>query len=151
MGDGVRQPARANLARAEKLKKALQAGAPPSFVPAELSSGSVPCAEISCSIPGSPSPASTLHFFEQMFQASPDALSIADCAHRVLWANETFLNVFGYTLPDVIGHSLENLVVPSDRLAESKWVHEVLARGERVTLETKRRKKDGTLVDVSLS
>ena len=50
MGDGVRQSARANLARAEKLKKALQAGAPPSFVPAELSSGSVPCAEISCSI-----------------------------------------------------------------------------------------------------
>jgi len=86
-----------------------------------------------------------------MFQASPDALSIADCAHRVLWANEAFLGVFGYTLPDVIGHSLENLVVPADRLAESKWVHEVLARGERVTLETKRRKKDGTLVDVSLS
>jgi two-component system, cell cycle sensor histidine kinase and response regulator CckA len=151
MGDGVRQPARASLARAEKLQKALQAGAPPSFVSSDVSSGSVPCSEISCSIPVSPPPGATLNFFEQMFQASPDALSIADCAHRVLWANETFLSVFGYTLPDVIGHSLENLVVPSDRLAESKWIHEVLARGERVTLETKRRKKDGTLVDVSLS
>src|SRR5436309_8953121 len=151
MGDGVRQPARGSLARAEKLQKALQAGAPPSFVPSELPPGSVPCSEISCSIPVSPAPASQLLFFEQMFQASPDALSIADCAHHVLWANETFFSVFGYTLPDVIGHSLEDLVVPSDRLAESKWVHEVLARGERVTLETKRRKKDGTLVDVSLS
>ena len=155
MGDGVRQPARASLVRAEKLQKALQAGAPPSFVPTELSPGSIPCSEISCSIPISLPPVSDsapqLHFFEQMFQASPDALSIADCAHRVLWANEAFLGVFGYTLPDVIGHSLENLVVPADRLAESKWVHEVLARGERVTLETKRRKKDGTLVDVSLS
>src|SRR2546423_111192 len=49
MGDGVRQPARASLVRAEKLQKALQAGAPPSFVPTELSPGSTPCSEISCS------------------------------------------------------------------------------------------------------
>src|ERR1700739_2142817 len=46
---------------------------------------------------------------------------------------------------------LESLVVPSNRLAESKWVTESLAKGERITLETKRRKKDGNLLDVSVS
>ena len=155
MGDRVRQPVRANLARAEKLQKALHGGAPPSFVAPEIPTGSAPCSEISCSIPVSldsgPDSPSKLQLLEQMFQASPDALSIADCAHHVLWANETFLSTFGYTLSEVIGHSLENLLVPSDRLTESKWVLEVLGRGERVTLETKRRKKDGTLLDVSLS
>ena len=40
-----------------------------------------------------------LQFLEQMFQASPDGLSIADCDHRVLWANETFVRMFGYELP----------------------------------------------------
>ena len=76
-----------------------------------------------------------------MFQASPDGLSIADSAHRVLWANETFARMFDYAAAEVVGQSLEHLVVPPDRLAESRWVWEALARGERITLETKRRKK----------
>jgi len=92
-----------------------------------------------------------LQFFEQMFQASPDALSIADGEHRVLWANQTFASMFGYADAEIVGQPLENLVVPSSRLAESKWVTESLAKGERITLETKRRKKDGTLLDVSVS
>ena len=92
-----------------------------------------------------------LQYLEQMFQASPDGLSIADSAHRVLWANETFVRMFDYAAAEVVGQSLENLVVPPDRLAESRWVSEALARGERITLETKRRKKDGALLDVSVS
>jgi two-component system, cell cycle sensor histidine kinase and response regulator CckA len=54
-------------------------------------------------------------------------------------------------LAEVVGHPLENLVVPPDRLAESRWVTEALAKGQRITLETQRRKKDGTLLDVSVS
>jgi len=86
-----------------------------------------------------------------MFQALPDGLSIADCSHRVLWANETFVRMFDYQPSEIAGQLLENLVVPPDRLAESRWVTEALARGERITLETQRRKKDGTLLDVSVS
>ena len=92
-----------------------------------------------------------MQFLEQMFQASPDGLSIADCSHRVLWANETFARMFGYAAAEVAGQPLENLVVPPERLAEARWVTEALAKGERITLETQRRKKDGSLVDVSLS
>jgi PAS domain S-box-containing protein len=86
-----------------------------------------------------------------MFQASPDGLSIADSAHQVLWANETFLRMFNYDAVEVTGQPLENLVVPPERLAESRWVTEALAKGERITLDTQRRKKDGTLLDVSVS
>ena len=86
-----------------------------------------------------------------MFAAFPDALSIADCSHQVLWANDSFSRMFGYGSGEIVGQRLENLVVPSDRLAESKWLAETLARGELTTLETKRRKKDGTLLDVSVS
>jgi PAS domain S-box-containing protein len=94
---------------------------------------------------------SRLQFFEQMFQASPDALSIADSDHRVLWANQTFSYMFGYSESEIVGQPLESLVVPANRLAESKWVTESLAKGERITLETKRRRKDETLLDVSVS
>jgi two-component system, cell cycle sensor histidine kinase and response regulator CckA len=151
VGERVSQPAPNDLARAGKLQKALQSGALPSFVPPEGSPGNGACAEVSCSVPAHlAGPGARTQFLEQMFEASPDALSVADCGHRVLWANEKFMGMFGYTSADVIGHALENLVVPSDRLAESKWVTDLLLRGERVTLETKRRKKDGSLLEVSL-
>ena len=59
--------------------------------------------------------------------------------------------MFGYAASEITGQSLEALVVPPERVAESKWVTEALARGEPITLETKRRRKDGSLVDVSVS
>jgi two-component system cell cycle sensor histidine kinase/response regulator CckA len=162
MGERVTQTGRTNISRASRLKKALDSGAPPAFVPPENvfvpTNGS--CSEHSCPLPPLPEASTSnprsaetrLQYLEQMFQASPDGLSIADSAHRVLWANETFVRMFDYAAAEeVVGQSLEHLVVPPDRLAESRWVAEALARGERITLETKRRKKDGALLDVSVS
>src|SRR3954451_8268687 len=159
MGERVTQSQGADLAHAGRLKKALASGGAPSFLNPE--SSPVPAngsCDLSCRVPPIFEPHQPeesadrrLRFFEQMFQASPDGLSIADSEHRVLWANETFATMFGYTASEIVGHPLENLVVPSNRLAESKWVTEALAKGERITLETKRRKKDGTLLDVAVS
>ena len=161
MGERVTQPGKAEISRASRLKKALDSGAPPAFVQPEDTAPLIDglCSEHSCPLPalpdattGNPADSSSrLQFFEQMFQALADGVSIADDAHRVLWANETFTRMFDYDVADVIGQPLENLVVPPDRLAESQWVSEALARGERIRLETKRRKKDGSLVDVSIS
>ena len=92
-----------------------------------------------------------VQFFEQVFQASPDGLSIADNNHTVQWANDTFVRMFGYSQAEVIGQQLESLVVPLERQAESHWASEALAKGDQITLETQRRKKDGNLLDVRLS
>src|SRR5437660_524293 len=155
MGERVTQSRRADLIRADRLKKALETGASPSFLHSPTNGS---CSDSSCSVPPIPEPyqqlvsaEARLQFFEQMSQASPDALSIAESEHRVLWANQTFATMFGYSPEEIVGQPLESLVVPSNRLAESKWVTESLAKGERITLETKRRKKDGTLLDVSVS
>jgi two-component system, cell cycle sensor histidine kinase and response regulator CckA len=159
MGERV-TPSQGDLVRAERLKKALARGSAPAFVsPANGSAPEGECATHSCPVPPQSEISSELHgrienqlqFFEQMFQASPDGLSMADTEHRVLWANETFTRIFGYKPEEVVGQPLENLVVPSDRIAESQWVSEALAKGERITLETQRRKKDGSLVDVAVS
>ena len=161
MGERVTQSGRTDLSRASRLKKALESGAPPAFVLPE--NGGAPanrsCSTHSCPLPPISDPstsdparaATRLQFLEQMFQASPDGLSIADTDHRVLWANETFVRMFDYQATEVVGQPLENLVVPPERLAESHWVTQALTRGERITLETQRRKKDGTLLDVSVS
>ena len=158
MAERVTQSGGGGFARATGLQPARESGASPSdnpqFTPAP-SNGK--CAGSSCSIPplndlhtdnGS---AGRLRFFEQMFQAYPDGLSIADRHHRVLWANERFSHMFGYASAEIVGQLLENLVVPAERMAESQWVIEALEKGDRITLETKRRKKDGALLDVSIS
>jgi two-component system, cell cycle sensor histidine kinase and response regulator CckA len=161
MGERVTQSGRTDLSRASRLKKALESGAPPAFVQPESATAPAngSCSTRSCPLPPIPdlstdnpaSPATRQQFLEQMFQASPDGLSIADTDHRVLWANNAFARLFDYQAAEVVGQHLENLVVPPERLAESRWVIEALARGERITLETQRRKKDGTLLDVSVS
>jgi two-component system cell cycle sensor histidine kinase/response regulator CckA len=159
MGERVTPSNQADVARAKRLKKALASGAPPAFVKGQNSPADVACTQKSCPIPegGPPSwtnPINTqtrVQYLEQMFQASPDGLSIADCDHKVLWANETFVRMFGYSGAEVAGQSLEHLVVPEERLAESQWVTDALAKGQRITLETQRRKNDGSLLDVSVS
>ncbi len=162
MGERVTQSGRTDLSRASRLKKALESGAPPAFVQPEsaVAPANGSCSAHSCPLPPlsdpsvhaiQPAPTTRLQFLEQMFQASPDGLSIADTDHRVLWANETFVRMFDYQAAEVVGQPLENLVVPPERLAESRWVTESLAKHERITLETQRRKKDGTLLDVSVS
>ena len=158
MGERVTQSRRADLIRADRLKKALESGASPSFLNPEIQPTNGSCSNSSCPVPPILEPyqqqvsaEARSQFFEQMSQASPDALSIADNEHRLLWANQTFAMMFGYSSAEIVGQPLESLVVPSNRLAESRWVTESLAKGERITLETKRRKKDGTLLDVSVS
>ncbi len=161
MGERVTQSGLADLAHATRLKKALESGAPPAFV--QPGNGASPanaaCSEHSCPLPPLSEPhtknqhntETRLQFLEQMFQASPDGLSIADSGQRVLLANETFVRMFEYEAAEVVGQPLENLIVPPDRLAESRWVTEAVANGQHITLETQRRKKDGTLLDVSVS
>src|SRR5882724_2133187 len=159
MGERVTPSSRTDVARAQRLKQALASGAPPAFVTAQNTPSEDVCAEKSCPIPeGGPSfwtneinTKTRVQYLEQMFQASPDGLSIADCDHKVLWANETFVGMFGYSSSEIAGQSLEHLVVPEERLAESQWVTDALTKGQRITLETQRRKKDGSLLDVSIS
>ncbi len=164
MGDRVTQSGQGDLARARRLKKALESGTPPAFVPARkrVDGESVPRKLLSRTL------ARRKHYRQTRLEKSrtrrhSPAISGTDvsgvarwaehrgCEHRVLWANETFVRMFGYEAAEVAGHSLENLVVPPERLAESRWVTEAVSKGERITLETQRRKKDGSLLDVSVS
>src|SRR5258707_2245587 len=142
MGERVTPSRQGDIPRARRLKKALDSGAPPAFVQPETVA--VPTngafSERDSAQPPFPDLCNNnqynaeirLQFLEQMFQALPNGLSIADSSHRVLWANETFSRIFDYTSAEVVGQPLENLVVPPDRLAESRWVSEALARGERI-------------------
>ncbi|NHN46035.1 PAS domain S-box protein [Halostella sp. JP-L12] len=82
--------------------------------------------------------------------ASPAALVSTDLEGNVdLW-NPAAERIFGWSADEVQGVRLP--IVPDDRENEFAEVRERIDAGEVVTgMETKRRTRDGTLVDVSLS
>ncbi|HYU47581.1 MAG TPA: PAS domain S-box protein, partial [Terriglobales bacterium] len=49
------------------------------------------------------------------------------------------------------GSPIEPLIVPPDRYTETAWIAESVQQGRKLSLETRRRRKDGSLVDVLLS
>jgi PAS domain S-box-containing protein len=59
--------------------------------------------------------------------------------------------LFGYSAEEAIGHHI-SLVIPPDRGDEETTILERIARGERIEhFETVRMRKDGTMVDASLT
>jgi PAS domain S-box-containing protein len=59
--------------------------------------------------------------------------------------------VFGYTAAEVIGKPI-HILIPEDHINEEPTILARLRRGERVEhYETVRRRKDGTLIDISLT
>ncbi len=85
-------------------------------------------------------------------ETSEDAIltkSLAD--GRILSWNATAERMLGYTAEEALGQPV-SLVVPPERRAEEEAILERLRRGERIApYDTLRRRKDGTLVEVSLS
>jgi PAS domain S-box-containing protein len=59
--------------------------------------------------------------------------------------------IFGYTAEEAVGQPI-SLIIPADRMAEEKTILERLGRGERIEhFDTVRVRKDGTLLDISLT
>ncbi len=73
---------------------------------------------------------------------------ITDAHFRALCVNQEMERVFGYSTTEILGQSIDGQLFPPDRAAEAQWIGQCLQRGERLTLETQRRHKDGTLLDV---
>ncbi|MFQ6099769.1 MAG: GAF domain-containing protein [Anaerolineae bacterium] len=89
-------------------------------------------------------------YLEQLFEGAPEAMVLVDTDARILRANNEFAGTFGYTLDEVLGQSIDELLAPDDLREEAASITKQVARGERTTFETVRRRKDGTLVSVSI-
>src|SRR3984893_8602603 len=59
--------------------------------------------------------------------------------------------IFGYTTEEAVGQHI-SLIIPPNRLSEERIILERLSRGERIDhFDTVRMRKDGTLLDISLT
>jgi two-component system sensor kinase len=84
-------------------------------------------------------------------ESSDDAIVGKTLEGIVTSWNKSAERLFGYRAEEIIGQPVARLI-PEDRLEEETQILARLRRGERVDhFETVRRRKDGTVVDVSVS
>jgi len=88
---------------------------------------------------------------EQIIENAPEAISIVDQELRILRINGEFTRLFGFTAAEAAGKRLDLLIVPPDRYAETAWITEAIKTQNKLSLETRRQRKDGSLVEVLLS
>ena len=84
-------------------------------------------------------------------ESSDDAIVSKDLNGIISSWNRGAERLFGYTAEEVIGKSI-TIIIPVERLAEEEHVLSRIRSGQRLEpLETRRQRKDGTLVDVSIT
>jgi len=90
-------------------------------------------------------------YYEQILENAPEAVSIIDHDLNISRINGEFTRLFGFTPAEAVGKQIDALIVPPDRYAETAWINESMKTQNKLTLETRRRRKDGSLVEVLLS
>ncbi len=86
-----------------------------------------------------------------IIEGSEDAIVSKNLNGIIQSWNAGATRLFGYAAEEVIGKSI-TILIPPDRLDEEPMILAQIQRGQRVEhFETRRRRKDGTLVDISLT
>ena len=88
--------------------------------------------------------------FRALFEANPDASVFYDCDFRVIEANSRFCHLFGYSLEEILGRDIVDLIVPLDSKQESEAIRQRIRSG-LVEIITTRRRKDGIEIPLMVS
>lgn len=93
----------------------------------------------------------TKQLLSTIVQFSDDAIISKNLEGIIESWNAGAERIFGYTAKEAIGQSVE-ILIPPDRLNEEAEIINRIRRGERIEhYETVRRRKDGSLIDISLT
>jgi PAS domain S-box-containing protein len=113
-------------------------------------------ARASTPAPDRPWPASgpenlAAHHYRAIIESSDDAILSKDLDGVILSWNRGAERLFGFTSEEAVGKPV-TIVIPLDRRDEEPKILEKIHRGERIEhFETVRQRKDGSLVDISLT
>ncbi len=88
-------------------------------------------------------------YFEAVMRTSPVAIVTLDLDENIVAANPAFEKLFGYPLDEVLGHNLDALITTPEQRAEAVAYTQQARDGVTHGI-TKRRRKDGSLLDVEL-
>lgn len=89
-------------------------------------------------------------YLEELFEQSPGAVALLDEDHRVVRVNKEFTRLFGYLQEEAVGRKLIDLTVPTHLPEEVQKHNDLIKSRQRVEAEGIRRRKDGSLLHVSI-
>ncbi len=89
-------------------------------------------------------------YLESLVENMPEAVALFDRNGTIERVNKGFTHTFGYSETEAVGENISDLLAPPDRLKEAKEIQKRTAGGERLSLETVRKRKDGTRFHVSV-
>jgi PAS domain S-box-containing protein len=92
-------------------------------------------------------------FLENVFRASPDAITVADDTGNIIMANESLYDVYGYHPEEVIGQHV-SLFAPDDERAVQRsmgMIEKLYEAGIIRDFVSRRRRKDGSIIEIEAS
>jgi len=89
-------------------------------------------------------------YLDQLFESAQEAIVVNDKSGKVLRLNDEFTKLFGYKPDEVLGKSIDKLVASENHYDDACSITKKVIKGEKVSLETVRRRKDGKMIHVSL-
>jgi len=89
-------------------------------------------------------------YFESLVGISPVAVIEMDADERVTGWNPAAAALFGYTADEAVGHQIDDLVFHDEQRDEGREITKEAVATGRAHRITRRRRKDGTPVDVEL-
>lgn len=89
-------------------------------------------------------------YLNALVETSPLGIVTTDRSGRVRMCNSAFEGLFEYGREEIIGAELDGLVAPPELMEEVMDYTRRIVGGESIRVTTKRRRKNGTLVDVEM-
>jgi PAS domain S-box-containing protein len=86
-----------------------------------------------------------------LIEVAPDALVALSADGEILWWNNAAETIFGYPRAEAVGRSALELIVPPDRVAETRQATATTITTGTAAYESVRRARDGSLVLVDVS
>lgn len=89
--------------------------------------------------------------FQLLFASHPEAMVILDVNHRIQMCNSAFEKLFQYRKNEILGAELDLLLTSDELHSEALRFSERAAAGEVVRATSRRRRRDGSFVDVQIT
>jgi two-component system, NarL family, sensor kinase len=89
-------------------------------------------------------------YLNELIENSPVAILVLDPTHRVQLCNPAFERLFQYNRYELMNANVEDLITRHELTVEAVGIWKRVLQGEKVYASTKRRRKDGSVVDVEI-
>ena len=89
-------------------------------------------------------------YFERLFNAMPEGIALIDETGHLRNVNKAYEHIFGFSRDEVLGRSVTSINVPEEYITEVTDSLEAVMNGVGISLETRRLRKDGSPIDLSI-